>query len=103
MRAPNARCILPARWRRSGGCCPRNEDALRAALDKIAAGAGDIESVLAALDTDTGDGGKAPPQRPASSKEPTTTARNEVPAGFGPASLRLLTDLAAFEVGSSTL
>jgi hypothetical protein len=67
-----------------------NEGALRAALDKIAGGVSDVESVLAAV----ADDGKATPP-PAANPEAREGKGEERP-GMSPASVRLLADMQAF-------
>lgn len=71
----------------------KNESALKGALDKIADGTRDIKSVLDAVDTS--DDSKASPVQPATQGTPDGDVSG-APARPGPASARLLADLAAF-------
>lgn len=72
----------------------KNEESLKGALDKIAAGVSDIKSVLAALD-DSKDG-TASPAQPAATEEP-DGAKVDAPARPGPATVRLRADLDALD------
>lgn len=68
-----------------------NEETLKSALDKVSAGVKDIKSVLDSVDSSSDDT-KASPAKPAADSKP-DGATVDVPAGPGPASLRLLADL----------
>lgn len=73
----------------------KNESALRSALDKIADGVTDVETVLAALDET--DDGKATANRPNDPASPPAMKATS-PAGPAPASVRLLCELDDFDV-----